>query len=199
MTAKQAMAVAIKTLFIVCHLLLHENTPTGVGKTASLIWLDSASWKHPHGRGEDRCGDVRGRSVPETPPRAWGRQRDFIVFFISFYFYSYFKTAASRPMRPCPPPGTIALVDFPPPPPPVISRPHRADASFVRRPSSAVARSGSPFAPCFDAAMARARRRSRAPGGRTERRSRCGHRPAGTAGKVRADAPATRGGRGTVQ
>ena len=39
-----------------------------------------------------------------------------------------------------------------------------------------------------DAAMARARRRSRTPGGRTERRSRRGHRPAGTAGKVRADA-----------
>ena len=40
-----------------------------------------------------------------------------------------------------------------------------------------------------DAAMARARRRSRTPEGRTERRSRRGHRPAGTAGKVRADAP----------
>ena len=37
--------------------------------------------------------------------------------------------------------------------------------------------------------MARARRRSRAPAGRTERRSRRGHHPAGTAGKVRADAP----------
>ena len=37
--------------------------------------------------------------------------------------------------------------------------------------------------------MARVRRRSRAPAGRTERRSRRGHHPAGTAGKVRADAP----------
>ena len=37
--------------------------------------------------------------------------------------------------------------------------------------------------------MARARRRSRTPAGRTERRSRRGHHPAGTAGKVRADAP----------
>ena len=37
--------------------------------------------------------------------------------------------------------------------------------------------------------MARARRRSRAPEGRTERRSRRGHHPAHRAGKVRADAP----------
>ena len=37
--------------------------------------------------------------------------------------------------------------------------------------------------------MARARRRSRTPGGRTERRSRRGHHPAHGAGKVRADAP----------
>ena len=37
--------------------------------------------------------------------------------------------------------------------------------------------------------MSRARRRSRAPGGRTERRSRRGHHPAHGAGKVRADAP----------
>ena len=49
------------------------------------------------------------------------------------------------------------------------------------------------------AAMARARRRSRTPAGRTERRSRRGHHPAETAGKVRADAHATRGGQGTVQ
>ncbi len=49
------------------------------------------------------------------------------------------------------------------------------------------------------AAMARARRRSRTPAGRTERRSRRGHHPAGTAGKVRADAHATRGGQSTVQ
>ena len=56
-----------------------------------------------------------------------------------------------------------------------------------------------PAAPTADAAMARARRRSRAPEGRTERRSRRGHHPAGTAGKVRADAHATRGGQGTVR
>ena len=46
-----------------------------------------------------------------------------------------------------------------------------------------------PSAHAADAAMARARRRSRTPEGRTERRSRRGHHPAGTAGKVRADAP----------
>ncbi len=55
---------------------------------------------------------------------------------------------------------------------------------FCCRPAGAA-----PSAPCADAAMARARRRSRTPEGRTERRSRRGHRPAGTAGKVRADAP----------
>ena len=48
----------------------------------------------------------------------------------------------------------------------------------------------SPLPPlAADAAMARARRRSRTHEGRTERRSRRGHHPAGTAGKVRADAP----------
>ena len=46
-----------------------------------------------------------------------------------------------------------------------------------------------PSAPCAVAAMARARRRSRTPEGRTERRSRRGHHPAHGAGKVRADAP----------
>ena len=40
-----------------------------------------------------------------------------------------------------------------------------------------------------DAAMARARRRSRTPAGRTERRSRRGHHPGHRPGKVRADAP----------
>ena len=47
----------------------------------------------------------------------------------------------------------------------------------------------SPSALAADAAMAQARRRSRTPAGRTERRSRRGHHPAGTAGKVRAEAP----------
>ena len=46
-----------------------------------------------------------------------------------------------------------------------------------------------PSALAADAAMARARRRSRTPEGRTERRSRREHHPAHGAGKVRADAP----------
>ena len=54
------------------------NTPTGVGKTLCRQRVHRLLEKHPHGRGEDR---------------------DFIVFFIRFYFYSYFKTAASR-LRP---------------------------------------------------------------------------------------------------
>ena len=46
-----------------------------------------------------------------------------------------------------------------------------------------------PSASTADAAMARARRRSRTPAGRTERRSRRGHHPGHRPGKVRADAP----------
>ena len=46
-----------------------------------------------------------------------------------------------------------------------------------------------PSAHAADAAMSRARRRSRAPAGRTERRSRRGHHPGHRPGKVRADAP----------
>ena len=46
-----------------------------------------------------------------------------------------------------------------------------------------------PSAPCAVAAMARARRRSRTPEGRTERRSRREHHPGHRPGKVRADAP----------
>ncbi len=46
-----------------------------------------------------------------------------------------------------------------------------------------------PSASAADAAMARARRRSRTPAGRTERRSRRGHHPGHRPGKVRADAP----------
>ena len=51
------------------------------------------------------------------------------------------------------------------------------------------ARQGLALRPPPDAAMARARRRSRTPEGRTERQSRRGHRPGHRPGKVRADAP----------
>ena len=52
-----------------------------------------------------------------------------------------------------------------------------------------IARQSSPLRPRYRCSVSRARRRSRTPKGRTERRSRRGHRPAHRAGKVRADAP----------
>ena len=62
----------------------------------------------------------------------------------------------------------------------------RFACSMVER---ADARQGLAFRPPPDAAMARARRRSRTHEGRTERQSRRGHRPGHRPGKVRADAP----------
>ncbi len=62
----------------------------------------------------------------------------------------------------------------------------RFACSMVER---ADARQGLALRPPPDAAMARARRRSRTPAGRTERQSRRGHRPGHRPGKVRADAP----------
>ena len=66
----------------------------------------------------------------------------------------------------------------------------RKNNSSVRRLSASTdARQGLALRPPPDAAMARARRRSRTPEGRTERRSRRGHHPGHRPGKVRADAP----------
>ena len=54
-----------------------RNTPTGVGKTISQKFNIRTDQKHPHGRGEDfRSSPVR-RSGSETPPRAWGRLRQW--------------------------------------------------------------------------------------------------------------------------
>ena len=50
------------------------NTPTGVGKTFSIMSLRPGIGKHPHGRGEDRYSRPPKAQTPETPPRAWGRQ-----------------------------------------------------------------------------------------------------------------------------
>ena len=49
------------------------NTPTCVGKTASLSWGTPDLRKHPHVRGEDFRWTTLCESPPETPPRAWGR------------------------------------------------------------------------------------------------------------------------------
>ncbi len=51
------------------------NTPTGVGKTRSSIWLSWVCEKHPHGRGEDLDSVASAKMAPETPPRAWGRPK----------------------------------------------------------------------------------------------------------------------------
>ena len=55
----------------------HRNTPTGVGKTGCMSNPDAAKEKHPHGRGEDSCCPPGVRFAPETPPRAWGRRKEF--------------------------------------------------------------------------------------------------------------------------
>ena len=94
--------------------------------------------------GEDAATGRKYAATEETPPRAWGRQRDFIVFFISFYFYPYFKTAASRPRLPLSPARHNR--------PPSISRLRcRLMLPLVRRPSSVAARQGHP---CYFPAVA---------------------------------------------
>ena len=101
---------------------------------------------------------------------------------------------------PLPPPGTgkpaTPRYDCPATATPLSLEPSPARFSLFAAPdtarhfpAAADFRQGHTLRPATDAAMARARRRSRAPEGRTERRSRRGHHPDETAGKVRADAP----------
>jgi len=52
------------------------NTPTGVGKTNPVLWTWQFVQKHPHGRGEDLFHGLSPFRLLETPPRAWGRQRE---------------------------------------------------------------------------------------------------------------------------
>ena len=49
------------------------NTPTCVGKTASLADIMNSKRKHPHMRGEDAKAFARVVLLEETPPHAWGR------------------------------------------------------------------------------------------------------------------------------
>ena len=78
----------------------NRNTPTCVGKTRPLLRPLVLGQKHPHVRGEDyklslamlaavrntptcvgkthRSPDTR-RAFSETPPRAWGRRRSFLL------------------------------------------------------------------------------------------------------------------------
>ena len=140
-----------------------------MGKTVRTSVVHRARRKHPHVRGEDCCHVWIISLLRETPPRAWGRQRDFIVFFIRFCSFTLIsKLPQAARGVPCPPPGRGTPVIFP------------LRQTFGR---------ATPSAHAADAAMARARRRSRTPAGRTERRSRRGHHPGHRPGKVRADAP----------
>ena len=52
-----------------------RNTPTGVGKTITMVPLTGTPWKHPHGRGEDNKLLHSVCVITETPPRAWGRRQ----------------------------------------------------------------------------------------------------------------------------
>ena len=119
----------------------------------------------------------------ESPPRAWGRQ--------------LFQNCRKPPeTSPVPRPAQSPPVDFPPPLPPDASpcppsffccRPAGSPLLFSRCGRLPAGSHLPPLAP--DAAMARARRRSRTPAGRTERQSRREHHPGHRPGKVRADAP----------
>ena len=51
-----------------------RNTPTHVGKTPLPCKAYTASWKHPHARGEDPSCSNSITFVAETPPRTWGRR-----------------------------------------------------------------------------------------------------------------------------
>ncbi len=55
--------------------LIWGNTPTCVGKTASLVGKLISAWKHPHLRGEDLQEGLLMSNQRETPPPAWGRRR----------------------------------------------------------------------------------------------------------------------------
>ena len=53
----------------------HGNTPTCVGKTTRRPSTEDRLPKHPHVRGEDSLPQSCAAFTLETPPRAWGRQR----------------------------------------------------------------------------------------------------------------------------
>ena len=50
-----------------------RNTPTHVGKTASMAEKFFFRTKHPHARGEDLINVSSITEAIETPPRTWGR------------------------------------------------------------------------------------------------------------------------------
>ena len=54
------------------------NTPTCVGKTNAVYVVVTQLEKHPHVRGEDFLYVKGSEQGMETPPRAWGRQRETV-------------------------------------------------------------------------------------------------------------------------
>ena len=161
-----------------------------------------ALWQHPHVRGEGvRVVEYNGEPW-ETPPRAWGRQRDFIVFFISFYFYSYFKAAASRPRSPLSAARHNRTVDFPPSLPPDASLFFRCLPAGLRPVFSRCGRLPAGLRPPPKPLMQRWRGREGDPvrpqGGRSAAAGADITRPTGP-GRFAPMPRAPRGGRGTVQ
>ncbi len=71
-----------RPIYPIFHSYIDRNTPTGVGKTATLSMGQMGHRKHPHGRGEDILIKSTYADNPETPPRAWGRQSLFIHFLV---------------------------------------------------------------------------------------------------------------------
>ena len=60
-----------------------RNTPTGVGKTPAHKRRKAHCRKHPHGRGEDLITLETSTEPTETPPRAWGRQDQFVRCYLT--------------------------------------------------------------------------------------------------------------------
>ena len=54
-----------------------RNTPTGVGKILLFLSWIGYKRKHPHGCGEDATVALVKLCEQETPPRVWGRFRNF--------------------------------------------------------------------------------------------------------------------------
>ena len=58
---------------VIAALADHGNTPTHVGKTNGIPYAVHYYRKHPHARGEDSGEAYHRLTLPETPPRTWGR------------------------------------------------------------------------------------------------------------------------------
>ena len=55
------------------------NTPTGVGKTVGDQRRTGATWKHPHGRGEDFLSTTRTTGSPRNTPTGVGKTGELTI------------------------------------------------------------------------------------------------------------------------